>query len=567
MKKLLLIIAILCVIATPLISASYGGWSISHAYTQQIGEEDDRIDYMYMSQTNSFEFSEYYTIADEVDSTLFVLRGDDYEAYFNTGEHLNFKDNLYVGVEGSLENPYMTHWISSLSFICDFDDECEIEEDDDFCPDCGRMEYLFPTVQASTVSEVSSTANLVYLANEDAAYEVLLYADDIGSKSFEIMGDRNFINIFGEGDEIYYTMFNHDNGRCYQIGYNDGPNKYFISYIGTIDNEWSNQSTYILSYGRSVLDIGYDTTGNIWTLEYNDSNDDVYLILYDEDLERLDALYLFNYEYSDPLHSEEIYGEYFEIEDDSYITGYSTLDLEEESVVVVLKSYQEVNDNIVLQDSLSIDDYLIYDTYHGLNEEEDETYLFIPGLDLSEGFPLLNIFPTVQAEEPDGGLDLKIIRYDYDTNSFELVLEDSTVFGTYFNEGKGAYPDFMTYDVRNDQLLVGISDFVGIGEYDNYVYVFDLNRDDLFSDFWNGILYHSFDVYLAVLGEFFFGMFFGFIGAGIYVNNRNYSTITTYLVLVGVFFAIIMPTHIVGVFGIILAFLIGAILFKSFVDK
>ena len=82
----------------------------------------------------------------------------------------------------------------------------------------------------------------------------------------------------------------------------------------------------------------------------------------------------------------------------------------------------------------------------------------------------------------------------------------------------------------------------------------------------DGIFRISFDSYLAIFGDLFWGLLFGFIGAGLYANNRSLSTVTTYLILVGAILGIILPTHIAGVFGVILGFTLAVIFYKVFVE-
>ena len=89
-----------------------------------------------------------------------------------------------------------------------------------------------------------------------------------------------------------------------------------------------------------------------------------------------------------------------------------------------------------------------------------------------------------------------------------------------------------------------------------------------FSNFTSdGIFKVSFQVYLVIFHDLFWGLLFGFIGAGIYANNRNKSTIATYLILVGAILGVILPTHIVGIFGIILGFILAVIFYKSFIES
>jgi len=75
--------------------------------------------------------------------------------------------------------------------------------------------------------------------------------------------------------------------------------------------------------------------------------------------------------------------------------------------------------------------------------------------------------------------------------------------------------------------------------------------------------------YVAVLGGWFYGMFFGMIGAIIYTNaGRNKVPATAvYLILVGTIGQFIFPFHIGSFFGLIGAFLFTIVLYKGFIVK
>lgn len=82
-----------------------------------------------------------------------------------------------------------------------------------------------------------------------------------------------------------------------------------------------------------------------------------------------------------------------------------------------------------------------------------------------------------------------------------------------------------------------------------------------------GLARAMFDCYRLIFGNFFWAIVFGFIGAGIYVNERSIGTIVTYLILVGMFISIIFTLEVVAIFGLFLGFLLSVIFFKAFVDK
>jgi len=77
------------------------------------------------------------------------------------------------------------------------------------------------------------------------------------------------------------------------------------------------------------------------------------------------------------------------------------------------------------------------------------------------------------------------------------------------------------------------------------------------------------DPYISVLGGWFYGMFFGMIGAIIYTNagaNKVPAT-AIYLILLGTIGQFIFPFHIGAFFGLIGAFLFSVLLYKGFIVK
>lgn len=76
----------------------------------------------------------------------------------------------------------------------------------------------------------------------------------------------------------------------------------------------------------------------------------------------------------------------------------------------------------------------------------------------------------------------------------------------------------------------------------------------------------SFGPYIDTFGSLFFAIFFGFIGAGLYANERSIGTITTYLILIGAFMGIVMPDAVAAIFGLLLAFAIAVIFYRTFVE-
>jgi len=89
-----------------------------------------------------------------------------------------------------------------------------------------------------------------------------------------------------------------------------------------------------------------------------------------------------------------------------------------------------------------------------------------------------------------------------------------------------------------------------------------------FSNFTDaGIIRVAFDPYLSIFGNFTWGILFGFIGAGLYANERSIATTSIYLILVGIFFSIIFPLWIVYIFGLLLSFLLATIFYITFVKS
>ena len=89
-----------------------------------------------------------------------------------------------------------------------------------------------------------------------------------------------------------------------------------------------------------------------------------------------------------------------------------------------------------------------------------------------------------------------------------------------------------------------------------------------FSNFTSdGILRVAFDPFLSIFGNYTWGIVFGFIGAGLYANERSLGTISIYLILVGVFMSIILPVAFAAILGLILAFILGSVFYVSFIKE
>lgn len=83
----------------------------------------------------------------------------------------------------------------------------------------------------------------------------------------------------------------------------------------------------------------------------------------------------------------------------------------------------------------------------------------------------------------------------------------------------------------------------------------------------DGIIRVAFDPYYAIFGNFTWGVIFGFIGVALYANERSIGTITTYLIIVGIFMSIIFPSILMGLFGLILTFTIATIFYRTFIES
>lgn len=83
----------------------------------------------------------------------------------------------------------------------------------------------------------------------------------------------------------------------------------------------------------------------------------------------------------------------------------------------------------------------------------------------------------------------------------------------------------------------------------------------------DGIFRVAFTPYLALMGDIFWGILFGVIGAAIYANERSIGTTAIYLILVGMFVAVVFPASVITFFGMILAFLLATIFYKAFIEN
>jgi len=78
---------------------------------------------------------------------------------------------------------------------------------------------------------------------------------------------------------------------------------------------------------------------------------------------------------------------------------------------------------------------------------------------------------------------------------------------------------------------------------------------------------YAFEPYIAIFGDTFFGILFGFMATAIYVGSeKNYIILMGYFVILCIFFAIVLPYALAGMLGLFAAFIATTILYKAFVE-
>ena len=82
-----------------------------------------------------------------------------------------------------------------------------------------------------------------------------------------------------------------------------------------------------------------------------------------------------------------------------------------------------------------------------------------------------------------------------------------------------------------------------------------------------GILRIAMDPYFSLFGNLTWGIFFGFVGTGLYANERSIGTLIAYLVIVGVFFSIVFPAGLIYLFGLILSFALSVTFYRTFIEN
>ena len=87
-----------------------------------------------------------------------------------------------------------------------------------------------------------------------------------------------------------------------------------------------------------------------------------------------------------------------------------------------------------------------------------------------------------------------------------------------------------------------------------------------FTNFTSNWVELAFSPYVAIFGNFFWGAFFGFIGAGVYVNTQNNIHAFIYLVLVGFVFGVILPYGLAAIFGLLVVFMATVVTYNAYVS-
>lgn len=90
---------------------------------------------------------------------------------------------------------------------------------------------------------------------------------------------------------------------------------------------------------------------------------------------------------------------------------------------------------------------------------------------------------------------------------------------------------------------------------------------DIWSNFTSNPVRTMLSEYYDMFGVFTMGIFFALTGAIIYTHTRSIPAVIIFLLFTGAIGAVIFPAYIGIFFGLILAFMIGAILYKSIVTK
>lgn len=78
---------------------------------------------------------------------------------------------------------------------------------------------------------------------------------------------------------------------------------------------------------------------------------------------------------------------------------------------------------------------------------------------------------------------------------------------------------------------------------------------------------YGFAPYTDLIGNYFYAIFFGFIGGAVYMGTGNIGATLVYFLLLGIFMAMIIPFVVLLVIGILSALIITSLLYYSLVAK
>lgn len=106
-----------------------------------------------------------------------------------------------------------------------------------------------------------------------------------------------------------------------------------------------------------------------------------------------------------------------------------------------------------------------------------------------------------------------------------------------------------------------ISSFLALAVKLNFT---DFNATHFINNLWQ----IPFDPFLALFGNIFWGIFFGFIGGALYVGSeKSKMLIFGYLVIIGLIFAVLLPFAVAGIMVLVLALIASSAVFKTFVES
>lgn len=94
---------------------------------------------------------------------------------------------------------------------------------------------------------------------------------------------------------------------------------------------------------------------------------------------------------------------------------------------------------------------------------------------------------------------------------------------------------------------------------------FDFNFSNIVEE--NGFLSLGFGVYVALFGDFFWGLFFGVIGVAIYAWKSNTYSLIGYLIAVLIFTRVILPVGLADLMAILLGLAAAGLVYRVFIKK